>query len=50
MTKVSVIIPVYNAERYLEQCISSIANQTMRDIEILVINDGSTDNIPYING
>lgn len=44
MTKVSVIIPVYNAERYLEQCISSIANQTMRDIEILVINDGSTDN------
>lgn len=44
MTKVSVIIPVYNAERYLEKCISSIANQTMKDIEILVINDGSTDN------
>lgn len=44
MTKVSVIIPVYNAEKYLEQCISSIANQTMQDIEILVINDGSTNN------
>ena len=44
MTKVSVIIPVYNAEKYLQQCISSIANQTMKDIEILVINDGSTDN------
>lgn len=44
MPKISVIIPVYNAEKYLEQCISSIANQTMKDIEILAINDGSTDN------
>lgn len=44
MAKVSVIVPVYNAEKYLEQCISSIANQTMQDIEILAINDGSTDN------
>lgn len=44
MAKISVIIPVYNAEKYLKQCISSIANQTMRDIEILTINDGSTDN------
>lgn len=43
MPKVSVIIPVYNAEKYIEQCISSIANQTMKDIEILAINDGSTD-------
>lgn len=40
MAKISVIIPVYNAEKYLKQCISSIANQTMRDIEILTINDG----------
>lgn len=44
VAKVSVIIPVYNAEMYLSQCISSIANQTMQDIEILAINDGSTDN------
>ena len=40
----TVIIPVYNAERYLDTCISSIANQTMKDIEIIAINDGSTDN------
>lgn len=43
MKKVSVIVPVYNAERYLNQCISSIANQTLSDIEIIAINDGSTD-------
>ena len=44
MAKVSVIIPVYNAERYLQQCISSIANQTIKYIEIIVINYVSTDN------
>ena len=43
MPKVSVIVPVYNAEKYLEKCISSISNQTMQDLEILAINDGSTD-------
>lgn len=44
MPKISVIIPVYNAEKYLNECISSIAKQTMRDIEIIAVNDGSTDN------
>ena len=44
MAKVSVIIPVYNAEKYLKRCLDSIVNQTFKDIEILCINDGSTDN------
>ncbi len=42
--KVSVIIPVYNVEKYLRQCLNSVVNQTLEDIEIIVINDGSTDN------
>lgn len=44
MEKVSVIIPVYNVERYVSRCIESIVNQTYPDIEILIVNDGSTDN------
>ena len=40
---VSVIVPVYNTENFLDQCLNSIANQTLDDIEIIVINDGSTD-------
>ena len=43
-TKVSVIIPVYNTEEYIGETLNSIINQTLRDIEIIVINDGSTDN------
>ena len=43
MAKVSVIVPIYNAEKYLAQCIDSIINQTHRDLQILLINDGSTD-------
>lgn len=41
--KVSIIIPCYNVEQYLEQCLNSVINQTLKDIEIIVINDGSTD-------
>ena len=44
MTKISVIIPVYNTEKYLKECLESIINQTLTDIEIICINDGSTDN------
>lgn len=41
--KVSVIIPIYNVETYLEKCIDSIINQTLENIEIILVNDGSTD-------
>ena len=43
MPKVSVIIPVYNVEKYLKECLDSVVNQTLKDIEIICINDGSTD-------
>lgn len=43
MPKVSVIIPVYNTEPYLYECLNSIINQTLKDIEIICVNDGSTD-------
>lgn len=42
--KVSVIVPVYNVEAYLEKCLSSLVNQTLKDIEIIVVNDESPDN------
>lgn len=43
MVKVSIIVPIYNGEKYIEQCIKSIQNQTFSNFEILIINDGSTD-------
>lgn len=44
MPKVSVVVPVYNVEKYLAKCLDSLVNQTLEDIEIIVVNDGSTDN------
>ena len=43
MIKVSVIVPVYNVEKYLEECLNSILNQSYKDFELILINDGSTD-------
>lgn len=44
MVLISIIVPVYNAGKYLKECIESLINQTYKDIEIICINDGSTDN------
>lgn len=46
--KVSIIVPVYKVEKYLVQCLDSIVGQTLKDIEIICINDGSTDNTLHI--
>ena len=42
--KVSIIVPVYGVEAWLERCLESLVNQTLEDIEIIVVNDGSPDN------
>lgn len=44
MTKISVLVPIFNVEKYLEECLDSIISQTFTDLEIICINDGSTDN------
>lgn len=48
MPQISIIVPVYNVEKYLERCIDSLINQTFKDIEIILIDDGSTDKSPQI--
>ena len=48
MEKISVIVPVYRAEKYIERCITSIVNQTYEELEILLIDDGSPDKCPQI--
>ena len=44
MVKVSIIVPVYNVEKFLPRCLDSLVNQTLEDIEIICVNDGSSDN------
>lgn len=43
MSKISIIIPMYNAEKYIARCLESVINQSFNDIEIIIVNDGSTD-------
>ena len=48
MPEISVIIPVYNVEKYLNECLDSVLAQTFKDFEVICVNDGSTDNSPEI--
>lgn len=48
MPKVSIIVPIYNVEGYIEKCLETLINQTLEDIEIILVNDGSTDNSELI--
>lgn len=48
MNKISVIIPIYNVEKYLSECVDSVINQTYKNIEIILVDDGSPDNCPKI--
>ena len=48
MKKISVIIPMYNSERFIRQCLTSVQGQTITDLEIIVVDDGSADGGPGI--
>ena len=48
MPRVSVVVPIYNVETYLEPCLDSLAAQTFTDLEVVMVNDGSTDRSPAI--
>lgn len=48
MKKISIIVPVYNREKYIDRCIKSILNQSFRDFELILVDDGSTDNSIHI--
>ena len=48
MVETSVIVPAYNAAEYLEKCVSSVLQQTRENLEVIVVNDGSTDRTPEL--
>ena len=48
MPKVSIVVPVYNMQKYLAACIKSLKAQTLSDIEIILVDDGSSDNSPAL--
>lgn len=48
MALISVVMPVYNGEKYIKKCLDSLINQTLKDFEIIIINDGSLDNTQNI--